>query len=118
MTRLAIQFAFGLTLFLLAFSSVLAQAQDTASQNSDATPSPAGSDTATQMSENPPLSGLDEPKFEPGFGARSYLAPKLEVTEAVDSNASGQLSSAGNVTEPTRALGSLELHKWGKLHPV
>src|SRR5947208_10988129 len=82
-----------------------------------APPAATGLDTTTQMSENPPLSGLDQPSFEPGFGTRSYLAPKLELSEAVDSNGLGNFSTA-SITESTRALGSLELQKLWKLHPL
>jgi len=107
-----------LTLVLLATCVRGAWAQSTSDQNgSGAVPAATGLDTTTQMSENPPLSGLDQPSFEPGFGTGSYLAPKLELSEAVDSNSLGNFSSS-NVTESTRALGSLELQKLWKLHPL
>lgn len=119
MMRWVTQIALGLSLLLLAHADLSAQSQEAAAQNSDAAPSPqTGLDTTTQMSENPPLSGLDEPKFEPGFGARSYLAPKVEVSESVDSNSSARLSSTGDVSEITRALGSVELQKLWKTHPL
>src|SRR5579884_2001915 len=86
-------------LFLLIAGVVCAQTQDanqpppsqpaSAQTTSGAQPAATGLDTTTQMSENPPLSGLDQPRFEPGFGARSYLAPRVEVNEAIDSNATG-----------------------------
>jgi hypothetical protein len=41
----------------------------------------------------------------------------VELSEALDSNGLGDLSKA-NVTESTRALGSLELQKLWKLHPL
>lgn len=84
---------------------------------SGAPPAATGLDSTTQMSENPPLSGLDQPSFEPGFGTRSYLAPKLELTESLDSNDLGNFSKS-NFTGSTRALGSLELQKLWKLHPL
>lgn len=118
MLRLITNFALALTLVLLTYSSVCGQTQDAATQNADAAPQNTGLDTTTQMSENPPLSGLDEPKFEPGFGARSYLAPKVEVTEAVDSNAAGNFSTTAGISEITRALGSAELQKLWKTHPL
>ena len=93
-------------------------AQSTSDQNAGgAPPAATGLDTTTQMSENPPLSGLDQPSFEPGFGTRSYLAPKVELSEALDSNGLGNFSNS-NTTESTRALGSLDLQKLWKLHPL
>src|ERR1700736_6345619 len=107
MNRLATQI--GLTLLWMAAFVPCACAQANSDQNSSgAAPAATGVDTTTQMSENPPLSGLDQPTFEPGFGTRSYLAPKAELSEAVDSNGLGSFSSNAN-TETTRALGSLDL---------
>src|SRR5438270_8909108 len=107
-----------LTLLLLALCVPKTWAQTSSDQSAaGAPPAATGLDTTTQMSENPPLSGLDQPSFEPGFGTRSYLAPKLELSEAVDSNGLGNFSTA-TVTESTRALGSLELQKLWKLHPL
>src|SRR2546423_13736780 len=103
MSRLATQI--GLVLSVMVAFVPCACAQTTGDQNSSgAVPAATTTDTTTQMSENPPLSGLDEPTFEPGFGTRSYLAPKAEVSESVDSNGSNQFSTA-NVTTTSRALG-------------
>lgn len=60
--------------------------------------------------ENPPLSGLDEPTAEPAFGGRSYLMPGFQVSESVDSNASGS-SKASRTSEITRALASVDLQR-------
>ena len=102
-------------------SNTLAQGpndQSSGDQNSvGAAPAAVGSDTTTQLSENPPISGLDRPSFEPGFGARSYLLPKAWVSEAVQSNVGGSLSSS-NWTETTRAVGGIELQKLWKIHPL
>jgi hypothetical protein len=107
-----------LTLLLLALCVPKTWAQTPSDQNAGgAPPAATGLDTTTQMSENPPLSGLDQPSFEPGFGSRSYLAPKVEVSESLDSNGLGNFSKA-NVNESTRALGSVELQKLWKLHPL
>lgn len=107
-----------LTLLLLALCLPKTWAQAPSDQNAGgAPPAATGLDTTTQMSENPPLSGLDQPTFEPGFGTRSYLAPNVEVSEGLDSNGLGNFSKA-NITESTRALGSLELQKLWKLHPL
>src|SRR5437667_225482 len=55
---------------LMLVGSTGAWAQETGS--SGAPPAATGPDTATQTIENPPLSGLDEPSFEPGFGSSSF----------------------------------------------
>jgi len=116
MNRLATQIAFGL--LLLTALAPGASAQAAGDQNtSGAAPAATGLDTTTQMSENPPLSGLDEPTFEPGYGARSYLAPKAEVSESADSNGTNEFSKT-NVTTTSRALGSVELQKLWKMHPL
>ncbi|HEX3739925.1 MAG TPA: hypothetical protein VHV29_09375 [Terriglobales bacterium] len=108
---------FVLTLALMAVSAPVMWAQSTSDQNAGgAPPAATGLDTTTQMSENPPLSGLDQPSFEPGFGNRSYLAPKVELSEALDTNSLGNFSTS-DTTESTRALGSLDLQKLWKLHP-
>lgn len=128
MFRLTAQFVL-LLAFLVSVALLRARAQGTNTQPTSAQtandqnangapPAASGLDTTTQMSENPPLSGLDQPRFEPGFGARSYLAPKVELNEAIDSNATGNFSSNTNITETTRALGSLDLQKLWKRHPL
>jgi hypothetical protein len=115
MKRLATQFV--LTMLMVSYARVL-WAQSSSDQGANgAPPAATGVDTTTQMSENPPLSGLDEPTFEPGFGTRSYLAPKVDVSEAIDSNGLGNFAGS-NVTASTRALGSLELQKLWKTHPL
>ena len=115
MNRVTTQIGF---MLLMAAFVPCAFAQANSDQNSSGAAPPAtGVDTTTQMSENPPLSGLDQPRFEPGFGTRSYLAPKAELSEAVDSNGLGSFSSNANITETTRALGSLDLQKLWKMHP-
>jgi hypothetical protein len=116
MKLLAKQFV--LTLLMGATLGPATWAQAPNDQSANGAPPPAtGLDTTTQMSENPPLSGLDQPSFEPGFGTRSYLAPRVVISEALDSN--GVANFAGsNVTESTRALASLDLQKLWKLHPL
>jgi hypothetical protein len=116
MNRLSTQTVF--KVLLMATLARGAAAQSTSDQNSSgAAPAATGLDTTTEMSENPPLSGLDQPSFEPGFGTRSYLAPRAEVSEDIDSNGLGNFSNA-NVNESSRAIGSLELQKLWKLHPL
>src|SRR5947209_10327976 len=94
----------------------MARAEATGDQG--AAPAAIGPDTTTQVIENPPLSGLDEPSFEPGYGARSYLIPKVQVSEAADTNPAGNLGSKTVVKDVTRGLGSLTLQKLWKIHPL
>ncbi len=66
------------------FSMAQAQQDPSSSgqQSGGAVPAATGPDAATQTIENPPLSGLDSPSFAPGFGARSYLLVKAQLTQA------------------------------------
>src|SRR5215470_9201316 len=109
--------------FLIAGFNATAQAQNATGQDQSAAPAATGPDNDSQTIENPPLSGLDQPSFEPGFGARSYLVPKLQVNEAVDTNRTGQLTTPNGQNIPaikgvTRGLGSLTLQKMWKLRPL
>jgi hypothetical protein len=105
---------------VILFSMARAQ-QDAPSggqQSGGAVPAATGPDTATQTIENPPLSGLDSPSFEPGFGARSYLLFKAQLTEAADTNATSNLGSSGTIRQVTQGLGSVSLQKMWKVHPL
>jgi hypothetical protein len=95
-----------------------ARAQDTDQGPAGAPPAATGPDTATQTIENPPLSGLDQPSFEPGFGARSYLLPSIQLSEAVDTHPTGVLGSQTAVKDVSRAMGSLRLQKLWRIHPL
>src|SRR2546425_7490025 len=114
MNRLANTLRIVSALTLLAGPLTVALAQATGDQG--APPAATGPDTTTQVIENPPLSGLDEPSFEPGYGARSYLIPKAQVSEAVDTNSAGHLGSRTAVRDVMRGLGSLTLQKMWKIH--
>jgi hypothetical protein len=82
-------------------------------------PAPAfGQDNAPpQSSDNPPISGLDQPSLEPRASARSYLIPGVHVSEAVDSNVSNAANSP-SINSVTRALGSLTLQKLWRRYDV
>ncbi|PYV63228.1 MAG: hypothetical protein DMG97_38265, partial [Acidobacteria bacterium] len=94
----------------------MARAQATGDQG--AAPAAIGPDTTTQVIENPPLSGLDEPSFEPGYGPRSYLLPSVQINQAVDTNATGATGSNTTIRDVTRAIGSLTLQEMWKMHPL
>src|ERR1700736_293199 len=84
---------------------------DTA-QQPETPPAPAfGQDNPPPpVSENPPISGIDQPGLEPHAAPVSYLQPGVHVTEAADSNVSDTLESSG-AHAATRALGSLTLQR-------
>jgi hypothetical protein len=69
------------------------------------------------VSENPPISAIDQPGLEPHAAPESFLLPGLHFSESVDSNVENQVggSSAGTVT---RGLGSLTLQKLWKNYDV
>ncbi len=72
-----------------------------------AAPAPAfGQPTPATASDNPPISGLDQPSLEPAITARSFLQPGLHVSDSADSNLSGAKtsSSLGNVTRANISL--------------
>ncbi|MBO0910818.1 MAG: hypothetical protein J2P13_03405 [Acidobacteria bacterium] len=91
------------------------QAQNGDSQ-SGAVPAATGLDMTTELSENPPLTGLDEPKFERAVIEHSYVVPRAELSQSVDSNFPGFLTG-NNVSAVTRAVGSVDLQKLWKVHP-
>jgi len=66
--------------------------------------------------ENPPLSSLDRPRFEPAFGGRSYLLPGFQVSETAYSSASSGTNSGVSAT--TQGLGSVDLQKIFKRYSV
>jgi len=93
--------------------------QDTGGQDTTgAAPAATGPDITTQTIENPPLSGLDQPSFEPGFGARSYVLPSVQLSEGLDTHPTGTLGNQTAVKDVTRAIGSVALQKLWKVHPL
>jgi hypothetical protein len=113
-----------LTLMLLALPLSMALGQDSSSsqpasappqdgsQQTGAAPAPGfGMDTQPgPVSENPPISGIDQPGLEPHAAPLSYLQPGLHLSESADSNLQDTLGGTA-VHSVTRALGSLELER-------
>src|SRR6202049_2541893 len=112
-----------LPLMLLSLALGTSRAQDSSSPQSPA----ATPDTAQQpetppaaafgqdnppapVSENPPISGIDQPGLEPHAAPLSYLQPGVHVTESADSNVADSLGGSA-VHSVTRALGSLTLQR-------
>jgi hypothetical protein len=62
------------------------------------------------VSENPPISGIDQPGLEPHAAPLSYLQPGLHLTESADSNIANTLGGS-SLHSVTRALGSLTLQR-------
>ena len=96
----------------VACSLGMSWAQDTTQQAGDGeqqpgTPAPAfGQAAPAPATDNPPISGLDQPSLELGLTARSFLQPGVHVSDSVDSNLAGATSSSslGNVTRATVSL--------------
>lgn len=107
-----------MTLALCLFSVSVAWAQGDDSQTPAPPPVPAfGQDTVPPVSENPPISAIDQPGLEPHAAPESFLLPGLHFSESLDSNAANTVggSSTGLVT---RGLGSLTLQKLWKNYNV
>src|SRR5258707_15355664 len=49
---------------------------------------------APTVSENPPISGIDQPGLEPHAAPESFLLPGLHFSESVDSNVSNTLGTS------------------------
>jgi len=110
-----------ISMFLaLTWAKGWAQSDSTQSaESSQQTPSSTGAVPAYGQtdvgisSENPPLTGLDQPSLEPRATTRSFLIPGVHVSESVDSNIEGRTGNAA-VHGVTRALGTLFLQRlWG-----
>jgi hypothetical protein len=69
------------------------------------------------VSENPPISAIDQPGLEPHAAPESFLLPGLHFSESVDSNVANQLGGSSTSTV-TRGLGSLTLQKLWKNYDV
>ena len=87
-----------------------AQPQDSGQQPSQ--PSPAyGVGNTPPVSENPPISAIDQPGLEPHAAPLSYLQLGAHVSESADTNVANVLGSSSGVRSVTRALGSVELQR-------
>src|SRR5438093_5524895 len=106
----------------LALTSANGWAQSDSTQSAESrqqTPSSTGAVPAYGQnevgisSENPPLTGLDQPSLEPRATTRSFVMPGIHVSESVDSNIQGNTGNSA-VRGVTRALGTLFLQRlWG-----
>ena len=108
-----------LALALSLFSVQLTVAQSDENQAPAPSPAPAfgQENPAPTVSENPPISAIDQPGLDPHAAPQSFLLPGLHFSESVDSNVANSLggSSIGLVT---RGLGSLTLQRLWKNYDV
>lgn len=110
-----------LTLTLILFVGGAAWAQDQQQDQQQPAPSPVPAfgeeNPVPTVSENPPISAIDQPGLEPHAAPESYLLPGLHFSESVESNV-GNTTGGSSVTSVTRALGSLTLQKLWKNYDV
>jgi hypothetical protein len=69
------------------------------------------------VSENPPISAIDQPGLEPHAAPESFFLPGLHVSESADSNVANSLGGS-SLSSVTRGLGSLTLQKLWKTYDV
>jgi hypothetical protein len=107
------------TLALILIGASVAWAQGDQTQPPAPPPVPAfGQDSpAPAVTENPPISAIDQPGLEPHAAPESFLLPGLHLSESVDSNAQNQLGQS-SVSPVERALGSLTLQKLWRNYDV
>ena len=93
------------------------QPSDSQTQEAPA-PAPAFGQTAPILSpENPPISGIDEPRLDLRRALRSFVSVGLQASESADTNPTNQLSGSNdqNVRSISRILGALDLQRfWPK----
>jgi hypothetical protein len=108
-----------LTLTLSLFVASVAWAQNDQNQQPAPSPVPAfgQENPVPSVSENPPISAIDQPGLEPHAAPESFLLPGLHFSQSVDSNVGDTVgqSSLGSVT---RGLGSLTLQRLWKNYDV
>src|SRR5580704_17791748 len=106
-----------LTLTLLSVGLAWAQSDENPPPAPPPAPAFGPENLAPQVSENHPISAIDQPGLEPHAAPESFFLPGLHFSESVDSNVGNTLggSSTGTVT---RGLGSLTLQKLWKNYDV
>lgn len=104
-----------LTLLVLGVSVCVA-AQNNSPSQPDTAPAPAFGQNAPVLDpENPPVSGLDEPRLELVTALRSFVSPALQVSESADTNGRNELGGSGGLDSVTRVLGAFDLQQfWPK----
>jgi hypothetical protein len=105
-----------LTLTLGLFAASVAWAQE---EQPAPSPVPAfGQETPTPaVTENPPISAIDQPGLEPHAAPESFLMTGLHFSESVDSNVADTLGGS-STSSVTRGLGSVTLQKLWRNYDV
>jgi len=108
-----------LTLTLSLLMASVAWAQGDENQQPAPAPAPAfgQNNPAPMVSENPPISGIDQPGLEPHAAPESFLLPGLHFSESADSNVANTLGGS-SLSSVTRGLGSLTLQRLWKNYDV
>jgi hypothetical protein len=102
---------------LLVFGmSICAAAQNSSQSQPAPTPAPAFGQNAPILSpENPPVTGLDEPKLDLHMATRSFFSPALQVSESADTNGANAFGQGTDLESVTRVLGAFDLQQfWPK----
>ena len=102
-----------LTLALTLGAASAASAQGDEPPASSPVPAFGQDNPAPPVSQNPPISAIDEPGLEPHAAPESFLLPGLHFSESLDSNVGNNLGGSSFSTV-TRGLGSLTLQKLWK----
>ena len=106
-----------LTLTLTLFAGSVASAQGDEPSAPPPVPAFGQENSVPPVSENPPISAVDQPGLEPHAAPESFLLPGLHFSESVDSNVANTLGGS-SVSTVTRGLGSLTLQKLWKNYDV
>src|SRR5208337_2810420 len=97
--------------------SMGAAAQDSSqAQPENPAPAPAFGQNAPILSpENPPVTGLDEPKLDLRAASRSFVSPALQVSESAETNGANALGGGSGLESTSHVLGALDLQQfWPK----
>jgi hypothetical protein len=103
-----------IAILVLTVIAATACAQDDQSTPPPVTTAPSSEES---LSDNPPISAIDQPNLEPHSAPESFLLPGLHFSESIESNVANTPNGSG-VTPVTRALGSLTLQKVWKTDEV
>ena len=106
-----------LALILIGVSVAWAQGDQTQPPAPPPVPAFGQENPAPEVTENPPISAVDQPGLEPHAAPESFLLPGLHFSESVDSNAENQLGQS-SVSAVERVLGSLTLQKLWRNYDV
>ena len=105
------------SLMLLTLALGMAWGQDRFAQPEDGASQPVAPVTAFEqnnptapVTENPPISAIDQPGLLPHAAPLSYVQAGAHITESADSNVANVVGGTG-YHSVTRALGSLELQR-------